>query len=156
MLDFSELLSASRISPHESISSKKRALESLAALLTPYAGEHNHMDVLNALAARERLGSTGLGHGIAIPHGRMEGLDKPLAAVMTLDTGIDFEAPDGEPVDILFALLIPQECNDAHLKILAALAKLFVQEDLRKALREATDAEQILQIFTAYDSDIAV
>ena len=155
MLDFSQLLSASRISPQESLSSKKRALESLAALLTPFAGEHSHMDILNSLTARERLGSTGLGHGIAIPHGRIEDLDKPLAAVMTLKEGIDFESPDGEPVDILFALLMPQECNETHLKILAALAKLFIREDLRQALRESDDAESILQIFTDCGDQIA-
>lgn len=155
MLDFSQLLSVSRITPNESLSSKKRALESLAALLTPFAGEHSHMDVLNSLTARERLGSTGLGHGIAIPHGRIDALEKPLAAVITLEEGIDFESPDGEPVDILFALLMPQECNETHLKILAALAKLFVREDLRQALREAKDPESVLKIFTDCGDEIA-
>ncbi|MCB1756715.1 MAG: PTS sugar transporter subunit IIA [Gammaproteobacteria bacterium] len=147
MLDFVQLLDISRIQCKQQISSKKRALESLSELLTPFAEEHSHMDILDALSARERLGSTGLGHGIALPHGRMPMLQTPLAALMTLDRGIDFESPDNEPVDILFALLMPQHCNDEHLKVLAELAKLFSQPDLREALRKAETPRELLTTF---------
>ncbi len=148
MFDFPQLLDDSRIRCKQQISSKKRALESLSELLTPYAEEHSHMDILDALSARERLGSTGLGHGIALPHGRMAMLQEPVAAVITLEEGIDFESPDSLPVDIIVALLMPQHCNDEHLKILAGLAKLFIQEDLRQALREAIEPEQIITLLT--------
>ncbi len=147
MLDFDQLLNVSRISCKESISSKKRALETLSALLTPDADEHTHMEILDALSARERLGSTGLGHGIALPHGRMPNLRSPVAAVITLEGGIDFESSDDEAVDILFGLLMPQQCDEEHLQILAKLAKLFIQEDIRNDLRNSVNNVELMQIF---------
>lgn len=148
MLDFTQLLHVARIAPKQSIASKKRALDEISKLLSTSVGENTtHMDILDALSARERLGSTGLGHGIALPHGRMPELESPAAAVITLDKGIDFDSPDHEPVDILFALLMPKNCNDEHLKILAGLAKLFIQEDLRQQLRNANTSKEVLDIF---------
>ncbi len=147
MLDFNQLLAVSRISCKEKISSKKRALETLSALLTPFAEEHTHMEILDALSARERLGSTALGHGIALPHGRMPNLKSPIAAIITLKNGIDFEAGDGKSVDILFALLMPQNCNDKHLQTLASLAKLFIKKNIRIALRDTRNSNDVMKIF---------
>jgi len=147
MLDFSQLLDISRISHNQEISNKKRALEALAGLLAPFSEEHSHMDILDALSARERLGSTGLGHGIALPHGRMQDLEQPLAAIITLNKGIDFEAADEQKVDILFALIMPENANDEHLQTLATLAKLFINEDFRQSLRETHEASAILNLF---------
>lgn len=147
MLNFTQLLHVERIAPKQSISSKKRSLDEISKLLSTSVGENStHMDILDALSARERLGSTGLGHGIALPHGRMPELESPTAAIITLDKGIDFDSPDQEPVDILFALLMPINCNDEHLQILASLAKLFIQEELRHQLRNAISPEEILTI----------
>ncbi len=149
MLDFTQLLHLERIAPKQSITSKKRALDEISKLLSTNVGENSsHMDILDALSARERLGSTGLGYGIALPHGRMPELEAPTAAVITLNEGIDFDSPDSEPVDILFALLMPENCNDEHLKVLAGLAKLFIQEDLRQQLRSANNAKEILDVFS--------
>ncbi len=153
MLDFVQLLDLSRIKCNQPISSKKRALESLAELLTPYAKEHTHMDVLDTLSARERLGSTGLGHGIALPHGRMSNLQAPLAAIITLQEGIDFDSADAKPVVTLFALLMPQHCNEEHLQILSALAKLFIQPELRTALTRSESPEQLMKNFTDWSNN---
>ncbi len=137
MIDLPELLVADRICCHCTIHSKKRALQTVAELLgTAFDDEQmSDMDILDALIGRERLGSTGLGYGVALPHSRMENIEKPLAAMITLNDGVDFEAADDKPVDLVFGLLVPQECNDEHLKILAQLARRFSDADLRATLR---------------------
>ena len=127
-------------------SSKKRALEAMANLLTANHKKKSVQTVFETLLNRERLGSTALGHGIAIPHGRMEQIKEPVIAVLTLEEGIDFDAPDDQNVDILFALLVPAECNETHLDILAALAEKLNNKELRKHLRKATTPDSILNI----------
>ena len=109
------------------------------------------MDILDALIARERLGSTGLGHGIALPHSRMRDLAEPLAALVTLREGVDFQSADGEPVDVVLGLLVPEDCNDEHLKILATLARRFSDAGLREALRESEDGEALLERVAALE-----
>lgn len=102
------------------------------------------MEVIDALAARERLGCTGLGYGVAIPHGRVDFITEPLAAAITLEEPIDFDAADGKPVDLVVGLLIPESQVDDHLKILASLAKFFNDEDNREKMRNTSSAEDIL------------
>ena len=102
------------------------------------------MDILDALISRERLGSTALGHGIALPHSRMRDLAEPLAALVTLKDGVDFESGDGEPVDVVLGLLVPEDCNDEHLKILATLARRFSDDALRETLRGCGDGDELL------------
>lgn len=97
------------------------------------------MGILDALISRERLGSTGLGHGVGLPHSRLCAIEEPIAALVTLENGVDYEAADDQPVDLVFGLLVPEECNDEHLKILAELAKRFSDESLRDQLRSFTD-----------------
>ena len=109
------------------------------------------MDILDALIARERLGSTGLGHGIALPHSRMRDLAEPLAALVTLREGVDFQSADGEPVDVVLGLLVPEDCNDEHLRILATLARRFSDAGLREALRESEDGEALLERVAALE-----
>jgi len=141
MIPLSELLDSSRISCQKDISSKKRAFQTLAELLAPIVcdgldeEEASDMDIFDALITRERLGSTALGHGVALPHSRLAHIDRPVAAMITLDNGIDYEAPDDQPVDLLVGLLVPEHCNDEHLKILANLAKRFSDENFREELR---------------------
>lgn len=101
------------------------------------------MEILDALISRERLGSTGLGHGVALPHSRLSRIDKPIAAFVTLDKGVDFESADDEPVDLVFGLLVPEHCNDEHLQILAKLAKRFSDDNLRSTLRSFDDGERL-------------
>jgi len=103
------------------------------------------MDILDALISRERLGSTGLGHGVALPHSRLDIVDAPLAAMITLNEGVDFESGDGEPVDLVLGLLVPQDCNDEHLRILANLARRFNDAELRDALRGHDSGEELFE-----------
>jgi len=93
------------------------------------------MVILDALISRERLGSTGLGHGVGLPHSRLSSIKEPIAALVTLDQGVDYESADGQAVDLVFGLLVPEDCNDEHLKILAQLARRFSDEMLRSELR---------------------
>ncbi len=147
MIELSELLAPSRMRCQCDIRSKKRAVQTLAELLAPSVGEllaedegpddenHSDMDIFDALITRERLGSTALGHGVALPHSRLAAIEEPIAAMITLSDGVDFEAQDGQPVDLLIGLLVPERCNDEHLKILAALAQRFSDHYFRDELR---------------------
>lgn len=101
------------------------------------------MEILDALISRERLGSTGLGHGVALPHSRLYNISEPIAAFVTLANGVDFESSDGQPVDLAVGLLVPENCNDEHLKILAKLARRFSDESLRSALRTFDNSETL-------------
>ena len=109
------------------------------------------MEVIDALTARERLGCTGLGHGVAIPHGRVDFIDKPIGAAITVAEPIDFDAADDKPVDIIVGLLIPENAVDGHLKILASLAKFFNSEENRQAMRKTHSAEEILDFLKNID-----
>ena len=115
------------------------------------AAEVSDMDILDALISRERLGSTGLGHGVALPHSRLDVVDAPLAAMITLKEGVDFESADGEPVDLVLGLLVPRDCNDEHLKILANLARRFNDAALREALRDQASGEELFAYLQRLD-----
>ncbi len=131
------------------IASKKRLLEALAGLL---AAGHPRLEqdlVFDRLLERERLGSTGLGHGIALPHARVKEVTEPLGAFVTTARGVDYDAVDAEPVDLAFALLVPEAANEEHLQLLAQLAGLFSDPLVRARLREAGSPGAILRIFDA-------
>ena len=121
------------------VTSKKRVFEHAGMLF------ENHQSIARAvvtdnLFARERLGSTGLGHGVAIPHGRIKGLKNPLAAVVRVSTPIPFDAPDDEPVNLLIFLLVPEAATQRHLEILSEIAEMLSDRDLRERLNAAPDA----------------
>ena len=136
-MDLPDLLQPSRIACQADVRSKKRALETVAALLTDSIDDEevSEMVILDALNTRERLGSTSLGHGVGLPHSRCPFVDKPMAALLTIKEGIDYDSSDGKPVDLVVGLLVPEACNDEHLKILATLAKRFNDETFRSRLR---------------------
>jgi len=121
------LLSLTRVEAGCELSSKKRTLERVAALLMDAFDDEelSEMHVLDALINRERLGSTGIGEGVALPHARMPSLTEPAAALISLNEGVDFDSIDGQKVDLIVGLLVPEHCNDAHLQILQALAVRF-------------------------------
>ncbi len=131
------------------VTSKKRALESLAQLLGSLQGEFTERQLLDSLQGREKMGSTGIGHGVAIPHGRLSNASRPLAAFIRLAEAVDFDAPDGEQVDLLFTLLVPEEATTEHLKTLAHLAGIFSDPEQRRRLRAAHDSAAILRILCA-------
>jgi PTS system nitrogen regulatory IIA component len=153
-MNLSSLLTPERTLCRIPALNKQQALERCAQFIAKNSiaessvGETGGLDasaLLLSLQARERLGSTGLGSGIAIPHCRLKNLDAVSGALITLAEPIDFDAIDGAPVDILFVLLAPENAMQQHLSALAALAELFNQAAFRQRLRNATSAEQLFQ-----------
>ncbi|WP_095107829.1 PTS IIA-like nitrogen regulatory protein PtsN [Pseudomonas sp. Irchel 3E20] len=126
--------------------SKKRALEKIANLIADQVPDLEMQDVFESLIAREKLGSTGFGNGIAIPHCRLKGCESPISALIHLDAPIDFDAIDGAPVDLLFVLLVPEAATDAHLELLRQIASMLDREDVRKKLRSAQSSEALYQV----------
>lgn len=112
--------------------------------------------VLDGLQEREALGSTGFGRGVALPHARIEGLSRPIAALLKLDNPVDFAAADRLPVDLVIGLLSPVNAGATHLHALAALSRMVRDEDMHRALSEATDTETLYALLTnASDRDAA-
>jgi len=148
-MNFADLISVSRINTGIECSSKKRSLEMLSQLICKNADNINQNDVFDSLIARERLGSTALGKGIAIPHGRLKSGSQTIAAFLQLKEGVDFDAPDGASVDLLCALTVPAKCSDEHLQVLAFLSEMFSNDDTRTLLRNAKDPQEIYDILAA-------
>lgn len=126
--------------------SKKRALEKVATVIADQVPELEMQDVFEKLVAREKLGSTGFGNGIAIPHCRLSGCQSPISAVLHLDAPVDFDALDGAPVDLLFVLLVPEAATEEHLELLRQIAAMLDRADVRDRLRSAPTAEALYQI----------
>ncbi len=124
------------------ITSKKRAFEEAGLLFEELHGL-SRASVADSLFARERLGSTGLGHSVAIPHGRIKGLKTPMLAVFLLASSIGFDAPDELPVKLLFFLLVPEASTQRHLEILSNIASLLSQSSIREGLLSAKDAQEL-------------
>lgn len=127
-------------------SSKKRVFEQVGLLFENNQGIARSM-VFDSLFAREKLGSTGLGQGIAIPHGRIKGLKEATGAFLRLAAPVPFDSPDGKPVTLLFVLLVPEQATEQHLQILSELAQRFSDRACRDALSAAPDADTIHQLF---------
>lgn len=138
----SAILPASNVLVDVDATSKKRVFEQ-AGLLFENRHSIARATVTDNLFARERLGSTGLGSGVAIPHGRIKGLKNPLAAVIRMQTPIGFDAPDDEPVSLLIFLLVPEAATQRHLEILSEIAELLSDRALREKLKSAPDATQL-------------
>lgn len=122
------------------VTSKKRVFEHAGLLFEDTLGI-SRRKICDALLARERLGSTGLGHGVAIPHGRIKGLKSAAGAFIRTQSPIAFEAPDGNPVNLIFVLLVPEKATDQHLQILSELAQMFSERNVRNALNDAADID---------------
>ncbi|MDB5969589.1 MAG: sugar transporter subunit [Hydrocarboniphaga sp.] len=149
-MKLSEILGADRVLSGTSVTSKKKALEELSALLAKGASSLVAGDVFNSLTGREKLGSTGLGHGVAIPHGRMAGVESSVGAFMRLKHPVDYDSHDGNPVDLVFGLLVPQAATEAHLKHLAAIAEMFSDEVFCAKLRAAGDEHALYSLLSGY------
>ena len=130
--------------------SKKRVFEQ-AGLLFENQHAIARATVTDNLFARERLGSTGLGHGVAIPHGRIKGLKNPLAAVLRVRQPIAFDAPDDEPVSLLIFLLVPEAATQRHLEILSEIAEMLSDRELRDRLKSEPDAAEVHRIIAAWE-----
>lgn len=128
--------------------SKKRLFETIAGVISDDQEALSSKEVFDHLIAREKLGSTGLGQGIAIPHCRASACSSPIGTLVTLEEPIDFDAPDEQPVDLLFVLLVPEEANQQHLDILAGVARMLSQEDFCSRLRNARDSQALYSVAT--------
>ena len=148
-MNISDILTPERTLADLNCASKKRSLESVSHWLAEQMQGISGKQIFNALISREKLGSTGFGDGIAIPHCRLENCTQATGALVRLSNGVDFDAIDRQPVDLLFVLLVPVEATDEHLQILATLAGSFGQESFRSALRAADSAEAMYQIAVA-------
>ena len=126
--------------------SKKRVLQEIATLVDREVPDLEMQDVFEALFAREKLGSTGFGNGIAIPHCRLKGCSSPISALIHLDAPIDYDAIDGAPVDLLFVLLVPEAATDAHLELLRQIASMLDRKEVRDRLRAASSSEALYQV----------
>lgn len=126
--------------------SKKRVLEQIAKVIAQDLPDLDAQAIFESLIAREKLGSTGFGNGIAIPHCRMAGCNSPLSAVLRLEAPVDFDAIDGAPVDLLFVLLVPQAATDEHLELLRQIASMLDREDVRQRLRQAPTNDDLYQV----------
>jgi PTS system nitrogen regulatory IIA component len=146
-----EFLVGSRIASNVDIGSKKRLLEVLSELLAKADTTMSPETIFDRLLERERLGSTGLGHGIALPHARMKEAREAIGAFVQLRQGVDFDTADNRPVDLAFALLVPESATEMHLQLLASLAAMFDDPELRARLRAATASEALLAILTGWD-----
>lgn len=138
-----DLLTVDRVACGDPSTSKKRVLEQLSALIAGGQQALNPSEVFDSLIARERLGSTGLGHGVAIPHGRVKHGTATVGAFIKLQTPIDFDAIDGQPVDLLFGLLVPEQSTQEHLQLLAQLAEMFSDPAFVARLRGATSTAEL-------------
>ncbi|MEY3095336.1 MAG: PTS IIA-like nitrogen regulatory protein PtsN [Burkholderiaceae bacterium] len=146
-----KLLAVDNIQLDVDASSKKRVFEQAGLLFEEHQGIARSK-VFDSLFARERLGSTGLGDGIAIPHGRIKGLEDAVAAVFRLATPIPFDAPDGQPVSVLIFLLVPEQATQQHLELLSEVAEMLSDTGLREALLGSQDPQALHQALCAWRS----
>ncbi|HET8801181.1 MAG TPA: PTS IIA-like nitrogen regulatory protein PtsN [Marinobacter sp.] len=130
-------------------SSKKRVLEYIAEQIHHRDETLSETQIFNNLIGRERLGSTGIGQGIAIPHCRLEGLDHVVGVLLTLEESVEFDAIDNQPVDLVFALVVPKEATSEHLELLSQLAEKFNERSFCDRLRQSEDANTLYGRMTA-------
>ncbi len=146
-MNLEDLIKPESILCNIDVKSKKRALEMLADLLATQldTGDDPALSIFQLLVEREKLGSTGLGHGVALPHARSSLAERAVAAFIKLPDGIDFDSPDHRKTDLIFALMVPEGGTEQHLQILAFLAAMFSDDKLSNELRNAGNADELYQ-----------
>lgn len=145
-----DILTPDRTVTEVQAESKKRILEIASELAAGVLPQFAAVDILDALLARERLGSTSIGHGIALPHCRLVGLAGPIAVLIMLAKPVDYDALDEQLVDIVLTLLVPDQPTDEHLQLLAHIAEFFSQESQRVQIRKSQDKQTLYTIITDY------
>jgi PTS system nitrogen regulatory IIA component len=141
-----DLLNPTAIVPHLQATSKNAALEELADAIVGVEKELDRQEVIGVLQERERLGSTGIGEGVAIPHGKLKDIDKLLISFGRSDSGVEFDSMDGKPARLFFLLLAPEESVGVHLKTLARISKLLKNSAVRRRLLDAPNGEEIYRV----------
>ena len=150
----SQLLPESNVIINLDVASKKRVFEQ-AGLLFENTIQIARSKVFDSLFAREKLGSTGLGQGVAIPHGRIKGLRDAVAALVTMKEAIPFDAPDGQPVNIACILLVPEKATDKHLQILSELAQMFSDKQFREKILYSNNATEIHKLIAEWTPHVS-
>ena len=138
-MNIADIVAPERVRLAEDVQSKKRALEQLAEILTQGTPYLTASEIFTGLISREKLGSTGIGDGVAIPHARMRGADECIGAFMRLPQPVDFESNDEQPVDLIFGLIVPEKSTEMHLNMLRTLAETFSEKQALAELRDAAD-----------------
>ena len=154
-MPITDLITVERISCNAHAVSKRNALEILSGLLSSGLPGLPAGELFTSLIERENLGSTGLGRGVAIPHGRLKGSPVAVGAFLKLAQAVDFGATDRQPVDLLFALIVPDHYTDEHLEILSLLANLFSDKAMCEKMRGATAANGLLKLLTHWQAQHA-
>lgn len=149
-MDIADLVAPERVVCCSDIASKKRTLELLGDLIANGQTDFDSRAVFDTLIGRERLGSTGLGNGVALPHGRLQQSQRAIGAFIKLEQGVDFDAVDQQPVSLVFALLVPEHFTDEHLKILAYLAEMFSNRAFCEQLQRASSNESLYNQLIAH------
>lgn len=148
-----KFISIERIGCQLDIGSKKRVLQQMGDLLASSSPDLAADSIFERLLERERLGSTGLGHGVALPHARTPEVESATGAFIQLKSAVDFDAIDDRPVDLAFALLVPQEATEEHLQLLAKLAAMFSNELLCEHLRNASEPQAMLELVQEWEAN---
>ena len=146
-MDLRDILVIEAILPRLKAATKKQALQDMAARAAALT-QRDERQIFETLMQREKLGSTGVGHGVAIPHGKLTGLDRLVGVFALLDRPIDFDSLDGEPVDVMFLLLAPESAGADHLKALARIARVLRDDETAAKLRAADDAAAMYTLLT--------
>jgi PTS system nitrogen regulatory IIA component len=152
MNQIARLLAPDTVVANLDASSKKRVFEQVGLMFENHQGLAR-VTIYDALFAREKLGSTALGLGVAIPHGRIKGLKQAVGAFVRLAAPVQFDAPDGKPVDLIFVLLVPEAANEQHLQLLSELAQMFSERAFREKLAAAEDSAALHALFAAWQGD---
>jgi len=153
-MPLTDLVAPNAVVPALKVNGKKQAIQELSARAAKLSGQNERL-IFETLMQREKLGSTGVGNGIAIPHGKLPKLERLFGLFARLDRGIDFEALDGQPVDLIFLLLAPETAGADHLKALARVARLLRDPDVVSKLRESRDAEALYAVLAMPSSEAA-
>ena len=149
-----DIITPDRVACNVQATSKKRVLETISEIIAAHSDTPMRAsEIFDSLIARERLGTTAIDHGIAIPHGRMKNSTDTIGAFVQLSEGIDCDAMDHKNVNLMFALLVPEESTEEHLQILARLAKMFGDEKLREQLRSAPDNKTLYDLLIQWDQN---
>ena len=151
-MNITDLLNPERVLCRKDVGSKKRLLEQLSELLAGSSPSLSQNEIFDALLNREKLGSTGLGKGVAIPHGRMATLEQPVCAFIKLTTPLDFDASDGQAVDLIFTLLVPEDSTEEHLQVLSTIAEIFSNTGICTALRACETGDCLLEQMYLWES----
>jgi PTS system nitrogen regulatory IIA component len=153
-MPLTDLVAPNAIIPALKVNGKKQAIQELSSRAAKLTGQNERL-IFETLMQREKLGSTGVGNGIAIPHGKLSKLEKLFGLFARLERAIDFEALDGEPVDLIFLLLAPEAAGADHLKALARVARLLRETDVIAKLRQSRDADAIYAVLAMPSSEAA-